>query len=211
MTEELKDNVLQDVVTQPEEVQEPVVITRQASSPLSEGRKWYILQCFTGHEFKVKERLETIIEQKGLQDKVFRILVPEEETVEIKNNKRQEKSVKIYPGYAFVEMIYEEATYFLIRNIAGVAQFVGTKTGPTPVTEDEILRVLRKIGDKTRKIDVDFEIGEAIKVIAGPFRGYMGPISEINADKGTLKALLSVFGRETPVKLDFDQVESAVE
>jgi transcriptional antiterminator NusG len=97
-----------------------------------------------------------------------------------------------------------------MRHVSGVAKIVGTKNMPTPVTEDEILRVLRKIGDKTKKIEVDFETGEVIKVISGPFRGYTGPISEINAERGKLKSLISIFGRETPVELDFDQVEKVI-
>jgi len=152
-----------------------------------------------------------MIQDRQLEDRIFRVLVPEEETIEIKNNKRLEKTTKIFPGYLFVHVVLDESLYYDLRNIMGVSKFVGTKTHPTPVTEDEILKVLRKVGDKTKKIDVDFEEGEVIKVISGPFRGYSGPISEINVDRGTLKALISIFGRETPVKLDFDQVEKAVE
>lgn len=175
------------------------------------AQRWYIIQCYSGQEYKVQARIHQMIEERQLQDRLFRVLIPEEETIEIKNNKRLEKTTKIFPGYVFVQMVFDEALYYELRNIAGVSKFIGTKTQPTPVTEDEILKVLRKIGDKTKKIDVDFEEGEVIKVISGPFRGYSGPISEINVDRGTLKALISIFGRETPVKLDFDQVEKAVE
>jgi len=108
-------------------------------------------------------------------------------------------------------MVYDNDVYYELRSLLGVSGFVGSKNTPVPVTEDEMLKILRKIGDKTRKIDVDFEEGEVIKVVAGPFRGYTGPISEINVEKGSLKALISIFGRETPVQLDFDQVEKSVE
>jgi transcriptional antiterminator NusG len=151
-----------------------------------------------------------VVEQRKLGEKIFRVLVPEEETVEIKNNKRVERTAKIFPGYIFVEALMSEDVWFEIRRVSGVAKIVGTKNMPTPVTEDEILRVLRKIGDKTKKIEVDFETGEMIKVISGPFRGYTGPISDINAERGKLKSLISIFGRETPVELDFDQVEKVV-
>ncbi|MGE4169328.1 MAG: transcription termination/antitermination protein NusG [Candidatus Margulisiibacteriota bacterium] len=181
------------------------------SAPQADGRAWYILQCLTGKEYKVETRILALIEEKGFQNQIFRVLVPEEEVIEIKNNKRVEKISKIFPGYVFVEMIMSDPLYYEIRQLMGVAKFVGTKTHATPVTEEEILRVLRKVGEKTRKIDVDFENGEVIKVIAGPFRGYSGPISEINAERGKLKALISIFGRETPVELEFDQVEKAVE
>lgn len=177
----------------------------------ADGRRWYIIQCYSAQEYKVQARIQLMIQDRQLEDRIFRVLVPEEETIEIKNNKRLEKTTKIFPGYLFVHVVLDESLYYDLRNIMGVSKFVGTKTHPTPVTEDEILKVLRKVGDKTKKIDVDFEEGEVIKVISGPFRGYSGPISEINVDRGTLKALISIFGRETPVKLDFDQVEKAVE
>ncbi|MSR88400.1 MAG: transcription termination/antitermination factor NusG [Candidatus Margulisbacteria bacterium] len=175
-----------------------------------ENAHWFIVQCYTGQEYKVQERINDISELKGYQEKIFRVLVPEEEIIEIKNNKRLEKVIRIFPGYIFVQMIIDDEVFYDIRSLTGVAKFVGSKTSPTPVTEDEILKVLRKVGDKTKKIDIDFEIEEVIKVIAGPFRGYTGPISEINAERGKLKALISIFGRETPVELEFDQVEKTV-
>ena len=176
----------------------------------SEKGNWYILQCYTGHEYKVKTRIEQLIEGGSHDGMIYRVLVPEEETIEIKNNKRVEKITRIYPGYCFVKMIEDEEVFFEVRRLPGVAKFVGTKSSPTPVVEEEILKVLRKVGDKTKKIDVDFEIGETIKVIGGPFRGYSGPISEINIERGKLKAMISIFGRETPVELEFDQVEKTV-
>jgi transcriptional antiterminator NusG len=107
-------------------------------------------------------------------------------------------------------MVLDDELYYEIRKLMGVAKFIGTKSNPTPVTDDEILRILRKIGDKSKKIEVEFEEDEAVKVVSGPFRGYTGMISEISAEKGVLKVMISVFGRETPVTLDFDQVEKAV-
>lgn len=172
--------------------------------------EWYILQCFTGHESKVKLRVEQIMEEGLFDDKLFRIIVPEEETIEIRNNKRVEKISKIFPGYVFLQMLLDENLCYRIQQLAGVSKFVGSKHSPSAVREDEILRVLRKVGDKTKKIDIDFEIGEVIKVISGPFRGYAGPISEINVDKGKMKSLISIFGRETPVELEFSQVEKAI-
>jgi transcriptional antiterminator NusG len=177
---------------------------------VDDGRKWYIVQTYSSQEYKVQQRIQQVITEKSLEDKIFRVLVPEEETIEIKNNKRVERVSKIYPGYIFIEAIMSEDIWFEIRRISGVAKIVGTKNAPTPVTEDEILRILRKIGDKTKKIEVDFETGEMIKVISGPFRGYAGPVSEINAERGKLKSLISIFGRETPVELDFNQIEKVV-
>ncbi|NQY73285.1 MAG: transcription termination/antitermination factor NusG [Candidatus Margulisbacteria bacterium] len=175
-----------------------------------DGRQWFILQCFTGQELKVSARIQRLVDEKKLESKVLRVLVPEEETIEIRDNKRFEKTSRIFPGYVFIQIIIDSQLCFELSRITGVAKFVGTKSTPTPVTDDEILKVLRKIGDKTKKVEVDFEEGEVIKVIGGPFRGYSGSISEINPEKGKLKTLISIFGRETPVELEFDQVEKAV-
>lgn len=215
-----KDQAQEQAMTQESETdpQASVETDQEPSSALTEqeivshedGRQWYIIQCYTGQEYKVKERIDTLIAEHKWQERFFRVLVPEEEIVEVKNNKRIERKNKIYPGYAFVQMILDDELYYNLRRVTGVAKFIGSKTMPTPVKDDEILKILRKIGDKTRKIDVDFEEGEMIKVVSGPFRGYSGPISEIHPEKGILKALISIFGRETPVKLDFNQVEKAV-
>lgn len=178
----------------------------------SEEKKgeWFIVQCYSGQEYRVRSRIQDLIDEKKFVKTLFRVLVPEEEIVEIKNNKRTERLTKIFPGYVFVQMDYDEATSFEIRKLPGVSKFVGSKIRPTPVQEAEILKVLRKVGDKTKKVDVDFEEGEVIKVIQGPFRGYTGPISEIQPDKGLLKTLISIFGRETPVELNFDQIEKVI-
>lgn len=171
--------------------------------------KWYIVQCFALHEQKVRDRILQMQEEefKGI---IYRVLLPEEETVEIKNNERKEKIKKMFPGYLFVQMKPDEGVWYTLRRLPGVTKLVGTKNEPTPVSEDEINRILRQLGEKMKKIEVDFEINETIKVISGPFRGYTGAISEINADRGKLKSLISIFGRETPVELDFDQVEKYV-
>lgn len=175
----------------------------------NDGRRWYTLQCYSLQEHKVRDRILLMMEDV-LKGKVFRALLPEEETVEIKNNKRMERITKIYPGYLFVCMLPDQEAWFLLKQIPGVAKIVGDKKAPSPISPKEIDKILRKVGDKTKKIEVDFELNEMIKVISGPFRGYSGTISEINADRGKLKSLISIFGRETPVELDFDQVEKAI-
>ena len=174
-----------------------------------EGLNWYIIQCFSLYEKKVQDRIFQMMTDE-LKDVVYRVLLPEEETVEIKNNERKEKIKKMFPGYLFVQMKPDETAWYLLRRLPGVAKLVGTRNEPTPVSEEEINRVLRQVGEKSKKIEVDFELNESIKVISGPFRGYVGVISEINPDRGKLKSLISIFGRETPVELDFDQVEKYV-
>jgi len=175
-------------------------------STVPDGVCWYIIQCYALYEQKVMDRILQMQENE-FKDIIFRVLLPEEETVEIKNNERKEKVKKMFPGYLFVQMKPDEGVWYMLRRLPGVAKLVGTKSEPTPVSEDEINRILRQLGEKMKKIEVDFELNEVIKVISGPFRGYTGAISEINPDRGKLKALISIFGRETPVELEFDQVE----
>jgi transcriptional antiterminator NusG len=179
------------------------------SSNEVEGAFWYIVQCYALYESKVRDRILQMQEAEA-KDVIFRVLLPEEETVEIKNNERKEKIKKMFPGYLFVQMKPDEATWYMIRRLPGVAKLVGAKNEPTPVSDEEINRILRQLGEKMKKIEVDFELSEVIKVISGPFRGYTGAISEINPERGKLKSLISIFGRETPVELDFDQVEKYV-
>ena len=170
-------------------------------------RAWYIVQTFSGQESNVKMRIEQMIKNKNFQDRIFKILVPEEQVIEVKDNRRVEKMKKMYPGYVFIDCILDDGVWFEVRRIAGVAKFVGYGSRPTPVVEKDMLRVLRQMGEKSKKVEVDFEIGETIKVISGPFRGYTGSIIEYHAERGKLKTKLSIFGRETPVELDFNQIE----
>ena len=187
-----------------EEDEDPELLIKE------EGLSWYIVQCYALYEQKVRDRILQMQENE-FKDIVHRVLLPEEETVEIKNNERKEKIKKMFPGYLFVQMKPDEGAWYMLRRLPGVAKLVGTKNEPTPVSEDEINRILRQLGEKMKKIEVDFELNEVIKVISGPFRGYTGSISEINPERGKLKSLISIFGRETPVELDFDQVEKYVD
>jgi transcriptional antiterminator NusG len=173
--------------------------------------KWYIIHAFTGHEDKVRRLIEQQIKIDKLEKKIFRILLPEEQTIEIKSNKRIERTQKMFPGYVFINMIYDEDLWFTIRQIPSVAKFIGRREMPEQVQEAEILKVLNQSGEKiSKKIEVDFEVGESIKVISGPFRGYAGNIAEIYAEKGKMKVLISIFGRETPMEINFDQAEKNI-
>ena len=173
-------------------------------------KNWYIAQTKSNYEFKVEKRIQSLIEEKRFSDTLFKVLVPMQQTVELKNNKRSEKNTKIFPGYVFVQMIFEDELAYVLRQIPGISKFIGLGNQPSPVVEEDILRVLRKVGHKAKEINVDFEVGDGIKVVDGPFRGYTGEISEINPMKGNIKANIKIFGRETPVELDFEQVEQTV-
>ncbi len=172
--------------------------------------KWYIVQTLTGQEDRVKSRIDNTVEELGLKDRILRVLVPEEETIEIKGDKRVERKRKMYPGYVFVEMILDEDTWYKIRSTAGVARFIGGKTSPVPVTDREMQRVLKQLGIKEKEITVEFSVGEPVRIISGSFRGYTGSVSEINPTKSKLKAMINIFGRDTSVEVDFDRVEKVV-
>lgn len=209
---ETKDEIKAEVT---EEVKKPVgVITfdNAMDVPVQDlPGKWYIIHAFTGHEDKVRRLIEQQIKIDKLEKKIFRILLPEEQTVEIKSNKRIERTKKMFPGYVFINMIYDEDLWFTIRQIPSVAKFIGRSDKPEQVQEGEILKVLNQSGEKvSKKIEVDFEVGESIKVISGPFRGYAGNIAEIYAEKGKMKVLISIFGRETPMEINFDQAEKNI-
>jgi transcriptional antiterminator NusG len=170
---------------------------------------WYILHTYSMHEKKVERGINQAVEMQKLGDRVFKVVVPEEETIEVKDGNRIERKRKLFPGYVFVNMSVDDEVWSTIRRIPGVLKFVGSANSPEAVSDDEMLKVLRRMGVKSKRIEVDFELGENIKIISGPFRGYTGTINEISGEKGKLKTLISIFGRETPVELTFDQVEKA--
>ncbi len=191
-------------------VNEVVEESAENEEPAPLEPKWYIVQALTGQEDRVKERIEANLDELNIRSKVFRVLVPEEETVEIKGDKRVERKRKMYPGYVFVEMMLDEDTWYKIRSTAGVARFIGGYASPQPVSEREIQRVLKQLGIKEKEITVEFEVGEAIRIISGSFRGYTGSVSEVVAAKNKLKAMINIFGRDTSVEVDFDRVEKVV-
>lgn len=184
----------------------------KAEKPKTLGeKKWYVIQALTGQEDKVKQAIDlTIKMNKGLQDKVFQVLVPTEEIVEIKGGKRIEKVKNMFPGYVFLEMILDEESWYLMRETPGVARFIGTKVKPTPVSEREMQRVLKQLGKEEKLLEITFEKGEGVRIISGPFRGYTGTVDEVNAEKGKLKILVNIFGRDTPVEVNFEHAQKIV-
>ena len=169
--------------------------------------QWYVVHTYSGYENKVKANLEKRVESMMMEDKVFRVLVPMEDEVEIKDGKRKITKKKVFPGYVLVEMIMDDDSWYVVRNTPGVTGFVGTGAKPVPLMESEAKRILRQMGIEEVRPKIDYELGESVKVIAGPFEGFIGVIDEIHPDKEKLRVLVSMFGRETPVELDFIQVE----
>lgn len=169
-------------------------------------KEWYVVHTYSGHENKVKANLERRIGATGMQDKIFRVLVPIEEKVETKQGKRTIVNKKIFPGYVLVEMMMTEETWYIVRNTPGVTGFISSGTKPLPLPEDEIKEILRGMGIREARPEIKFERGQSVKVIEGPFEEFVGVIQEIYPDRGKLKVLVSMFGRETPLELDFTQV-----
>ena len=169
----------------------------------SKEPKWYVVHTYSGHENKVKVNLEKLVENRGMQDLVLQIIVPTEDRVEFKDNQRTVKTRKIFPGYVIVKMIVTNESWYLVRNTQGVTGFVGQGSEPIPLSDEEV----RRLGIEKTVIELDIEAGDSIKIISGPFKGFAGTVEEVNADKQTLKAKVDMFGRATPVELEFDQVD----
>ena len=170
-------------------------------------RQWYAVHTYSGHENKVKENLERRAESLNLSDRFFRVLVPTELEVTKKDGKRREIKRKIFPGYVLVEMILDEATWHLVRGTSGVTGFVSSGNNPIPLEPGEVDDILRALESPEAKPRVKWAVDEVIRVKDGPFTDFTGKIEEINVEKEKLKVLISIFGRDTPVELEFDQVE----
>ncbi|HBN09217.1 MAG TPA: transcription termination/antitermination protein NusG [Cyanobacteria bacterium UBA8530] len=169
------------------------------------SRKWYVVHTYSGYEDKVKDNLVRRVESMGMSERIFHVEVPEETVVEIKDGKRVEKPRKVFPGYVLVEMDMDEDSWLVVRNTPGVTSFVGSKERPTPLLDREVRKIFKRAAAKAR-VQIDLHVGEHVKVIGGPFADFSGEIIEINPEKGKLKVSVSIFGRATPVELEFAQV-----
>lgn len=171
------------------------------------SKQWYVVHTYSGYENKVKANLERRIESMNMEDKIFRILVPMEDEIEIKNGKKKVSKKKVFPGYVLVEMIMTDDSWYVVRNTPGVTGFVGTGSKPIPLNEEEAKSIIKQMGIEEPKTKIDVVVGENVKVTEGPFENFVGVIEEIYPDKGKVKVMVSMFGRETPIELDFTQIE----
>ncbi|MBB1553279.1 MAG: transcription termination/antitermination protein NusG [Clostridiales bacterium] len=165
--------------------------------------RWYVVHTYSGYENKVKTDLEKMIKNRELQDYFFDIIVPMEEQIEIKDGKTKTNLKKVFPGYVLVKMIVTEQTWYIVRNTRGVTGFVGSGTDPIPLTDSEI----RKMGFDIQSFNINYEVNDQIRVITGPFENFTGTVISINKEKHKVKVMISMFGRETPVDVDFTEVE----
>lgn len=184
-----------------------VVSVPAASDDDAPRKNWFVVHTYSGYENKVKANLEKRIETMEKEDKIFRVVVPIEEEMEIKDGKRKITKRKVFPGYVLVEMIMSDDSWYVVRNTPGVTGFVGSGSKPTPLQPSEVRSILRQMGVDEPRHKVAYSLGESVRVTAGPFEGFVGVIREIYPDKGKLRVFVSMFGRETPIELDFGQVE----
>jgi len=174
---------------------------------LQQGKRWYVIHTYSGYEENVSRNLKQRIESMDMEDKIFDVLVPTETKIKIKNGKRTNIREKIFPGYVLVCMIVTDESGYVVRNTPNVTGFIGSGTTPTPVSEDEIKELQRRMGVEEPTYKVDVSVGMPVKIVDGPFKDFEGKVSEVDESKGKVKVLVSMFGRETPVELDFLQVK----
>ena len=177
-----------------------------AKQQLEQGRKWYVLHTYSGYEDAVAQNLKQRIDSMGMEDKIFTVLVPKEKKMRIKNGKRQVIEEKIYPGYVMVEMVVTDDSWYVVRNTPRVTGFVGSGTTPVPIDEKELEEIMKRMGVEEPKYKIDVAVGDLVKISDGPFKDFDGKISSVDDEKGKVQVLVSMFGRETPVELDYLQI-----
>ncbi len=177
----------------------------------TDGRAWYIVQTYSGYENKVKLDLEQRIRSMDMSDRIFNVIVPTEDEIEIRDGQRKTVSKKLFPGYVFVQMVMDDDTWYVVRNTPGVTGFAGTtmdeRAKPTPLPNTEVEQILRQMQSAQPKINIGFAEGETVLVTDGPFSDMIGTVDTIDLDRGRVRVMVSMFGRDTPVELDFLQVE----
>lgn len=171
------------------------------------SKQWYAIHTYSGYEEKVAESIRQRADSLEMKDKIFQVLVPKEKMIEVKNGKRKVVEKRIFQGYVMVQMKMSEDAWYIVRNTPSVTGFVGSGSEPTPISQDEMEKIMKRMGKDEPKHKIDFNIGEIVNIIDGPFKGFDGAINEIDPAKGKLKVLVNMFGRETPVELDSLQVK----
>lgn len=170
-------------------------------------KRWYVVHTYSGHENKVKINLEKRVEYMDLGDKIFRVEVPQKTIKQVKGGKKTEKEEKIFPGYVLVEMIMDDDSWYVVRHTAGVTKFVGSQKRPIPAKDSEIKKIIHRGSAQVTKIELDVKVGDKVRITSGPFAEFVGDITEVYPDKAKLRATVSIFGRETPVELEYKQIQ----
>ncbi len=198
MEEELNEDKLQEAAE--------AAAQEETKKAKAAQKRWYIVHTYSGYENKVKVNLEKRIEYMNMGDKIFRIEVPQKTVTQMKAGKKQEKEEKIFPGYVLVEMIMDEDSWYVVRHTSGVTKFVGSAKKPIPARESEIKKIINRSTSTTQKIELDVKAGDKVRITSGPFADFIADIIEVYPDKSKLRANVSIFGRETPVELEYKQI-----
>ena len=196
-------------VVSKEDVQEQIASTEEKTGTRDKSpkKRWYIIHTYSGYENKVKKDLEKRIEYMNMADKIFRIEVPQKTITKVKDGKKQDREEKIFPGYVLVEMIMDDDSWYVVRHTAGVTKFVGSAKKPIPAKDSEIKKIIHRTQNQVTKIELDVKVGDQIRIVSGPFSEFMGEITEVYPDKSKIRANVSIFGRETPVELEYKQIQ----
>lgn len=216
-SQELNDNDSRDFPASGEEIQRPeeeipAGVEGESSEDVPEGssdRAWFVIHCYSGYENKVRYNLEQRIETMGMKDKIFDVVIPTQEEIEVKDGKRRTIERHVFPGYVLVNMVLSEESWYVVRNTPGVTGFVGMGNDPTPLRPEEVQQILRRMEAEAPRVKVSFKVGERVRIVDGPFNDFRGQVSEIDMERSKVRVMVNFFGRETPVELDFLQVEKA--
>jgi transcriptional antiterminator NusG len=205
-----EDVTLADEEEEEDAVAPSLLIPKEAEEDEDEeGRSWYVVHCYSGYENKVRHNLEQRIESMGMKDLIFDVVVPTEEEIEVKEGKRRSVERRVFPGYILVNMIMTEESWYVVRNTPGVTSFVGMGNDPVPLRPEEVASIIKRMEADAPRIKVTFRQGERVRIIDGPFNDFRGTVDEIDMERAKVRVMVNFFGRETPVELDFLQVEKA--
>jgi transcription termination/antitermination protein NusG len=197
----------QDPLAQENDIEAQTEPQEQAEGALDDGREWYVIHSYSGYENKVKQNLEQRIETMGMQDKIFQVVVPTEEEVEIRDGQRRTSRKRVFPGYVLVQMILDDESWYVVRNTPGITGFVGSGTDPIALSQEEVDKILARMEEEKPRIRLNYRVGETVRITEGPFADFMAVVDELYPDRGKVRLLVSFFGRETPVEMDFMQIE----
>jgi transcriptional antiterminator NusG len=181
--------------------------TAEEAAEPDDDRQWYVIHCYSGYESKVRHNLEQRIESMGMQDQIFEVVVPTEDEIEVRDGKRRTVERRVFPGYILVQLILSDDSWYVVRNTPGVTGFVGMGNQPTPLRPEEVASILKRMEAEAPKVKVTFKPGQKVRIIDGPFNEFIGVVDDIDMERAKVRVLVSFFGRETPVELDFLQVE----
>ncbi len=199
---------LDPALAETQEAEEALETPAEEQEP-DDGRRWYVIHCYSGYENKVRHNLEQRIETMDMKDKIFDVVVPTEEEIEVKEGKRRTVERRVFPGYILVQMIMDEDSWYVVRNTPGVTGFVGMGNEPTPLRPEEVAQIVKRMEAEAPRIKVTYKPGQKVRIIDGPFNDFIGTVDEIDMERAKVRVMVSFFGRETPVELDFLQVEKA--